>query len=560
MKILIVDDQISNRMIAKYFVESEGHVSIEAADGQQALDMYREHTPDLILMDILMPVMDGYDAAFQIKSLVGDRYVPIIFLTAKHDEESLQKCLECGGDDYLLKPINGNLLKAKIKAHARTQDLTQQVLLKNGELGKVYAKLSREYEMGMKVLSHTLERNLKGCPNVRTYMSSMSAFNGDVFLLAENPQGGLYIFLGDFTGHGLSAAIGTIPLSQLFFSLCEKGEAVSDIVRAMNLCLKNFLPTHMFCSATFVHLFERGDCAHIWAGGLPDAYVVRAEKGIVKTIPSQHLPLGILDDTSFNSEVKFYRFQEDDRLIILSDGILEGLSNETNEMYGEQRLKTVLNKQHEDILNGLIVSYQQYIGSGAQEDDISLVEITAKPYETQMIRDLLTTDQSCRYFLPWTMTLNLDPQMIRISDVLNNVFALLPSAIRVSYRFDVLRTLISELYTNALEHGLLKLDSKIKSTNTGFAEYYRYRDQSLAALTDGFINMTMSASYDKQAQNIRIKFSIVDSGKGFDYKGKLMQEETNTLPWGRGIGLIKSLSDSLAFYGEGNHAEIIFSL
>ena len=563
MKILIVDDQVSNRMIAKYFVESEGHTSIEAVDGRDAIEKFRFHSPDLVLMDILMPIMDGYESASAIKSLVGDVYVPVIFLTAKHDEASLQKCLECGGDDFLIKPINGNLLKAKIKAHARTQELTQQVKVKNDELSDVYAKLSREHEMGMHVLSHTLEKNLKDCPNIRQHMSSMSTFNGDLFLLAENPQGGLYVFLGDFTGHGLAAAIGTIPLSQLFFAMCEKGDALSDIVRAMNRSLKTFLPEHMFCAATFIHLFERGDSAHIWAGGLPEAYVIRSGQGIVDSVRSQYVPLGILDDESFIDEAKFHRFEQGDKLILFSDGILEGYSPLTQGMFGEQRLKAALNRHEADVFTALISNYQAFMGDQDQGDDISLIELTAKPYETRFIRELVCHVENRLNFLPWRLTLQLTAKIIQNNDGLNNFFALLPSAIRVSYRFDILRTIISELYANALEHGLLKLDSSMKDSREGFVNYYQLREQRLAALTDGFIKLELSTYSDAGA--IKIKIIIEDSCEGFDFTALPSPAEISAAgvkaqPWGRGIGLIRSFSESLSFSKNGSRVEVIFLL
>jgi CheY-like chemotaxis protein/anti-sigma regulatory factor (Ser/Thr protein kinase) len=563
LKILIVDDQVSNRMIAKYFVESEGHISIEAGNGLEAIDVFRESRPDLVLMDILMPVMDGYEAASAIKLLVGEVYVPIIFLTAKHDEQSLQKCLECGGDDYLIKPINGNLLKAKIKAHARTQELTQQVKIKNDELSQIYATLAREHEMGMHVLSHTLARNLKNCPNIRHYMSSKSTFNGDILLQAENPQGGIYVFLGDFTGHGLAAAIGTIPLSQLFFSMCEKGEALSDIVRAMNQSLKTFLPEHMFCAATFIHLFERGDSAHIWSGGLPEAYIVRRREGIIDSIRSNYLPLGILDDQAFISEARFYRFEHGDRLVLFSDGMLEGRSQDSSEMYGEHRLKKVLNSDKDDVFKALIEDFHQFTGDHEQGDDLSLIELTAKPYETQFIRALYCDTGKRVNFMPWSLKVDFTPTLIRTNEALNKFFALLPSAMRISYRFDVLQTIVSELYANALEHGLLKLDSSIKTTHEGFAEYYRQREAALTELQTGWIKIELKAYKENAA--IKILITVEDSGAGFCFEDMLEISQKSFAdsvyrPWGRGIDLVRSFCEDMCYSREGSRVDAVFVL
>ncbi|MFT6905616.1 MAG: CheY-like chemotaxis protein [Oleiphilaceae bacterium] len=559
MKILIVDDQPSNRLIAKFLVESEGHTSIEARDGQDAIEKFMQHKPDFVLMDIVMPRMDGYESAYYIKSYSEDKYIPIIFLTAKHDEASLLKCLECGGDDYLIKPINGTLLKAKIRAHLRTLELTQQIQAKNTELSLVYANLAREHEMGRHVLSHILDRNLTDCPNIQQYMSSMSTFNGDLFLLAENPNGGLYIFLGDFTGHGLAAAIGTIPLSQLFFSMCDKGDCISDIVTAMNHTLKIFLPEHMFCAATMIHLYERGDSAQIWTGGLPDAYIVRCKEGIVQTVCSKNMPLGILSDEDFNNKPSFVRFKRADKLIMFSDGILEVACPNTGEMFGEQRLKQVFESKEINIFKALVDNYNDFIGKQKQQDDdISLIEVLAQPYEAKVIRDLQFNKENKVNFIPWSMSLNVEPKDIKAINVVNNIISLLPSFIRISYRFDVFRTILSELYSNSLEHGLLNLSSSMKATPDGFGQYYQLRDQRLEELIEGFIRVHIS-SYTED-KKIKSKITIEDSGEGFKDYEDVQKDKVSIQPWGRGLSLVKSLSEKVIYSNKGSKVEVILRL
>ena len=558
MKILIVDDQPSNRLIAKYLVESEGHTCIEAENGQDAIEKFMQQDPDFVLMDIVMPIMDGYESAYYIKNYSIDNHIPIIFLTAKHDESSLLKCLECGGDDYLIKPINGTLLKAKIRAHSRTLELTQQIQAKNTELSLVHANLTKEHEMGRHVLSHTLERNLKDCPNIQQYMSSMSTFNGDIGLIAENPNGGLYVFLGDFTGHGLSAAIGTMPLAQLFFSMCEKGELVSDIASEMNQTLKTFLPEYMFCAATLIHLYERGDSAHIWTGGLPDSYVVRPGKGIVQTIKSKNMPLGILSNDAFNSEPGFYRFEKSDKLILISDGILEANSSCNDQMFGEARLKEVLQSNHHDVFKGVVDAYHEYVGDQKQCDDISLIELSAEPYESKVIRDLKSSSNLLSNYIPWNLSLNIRPDDIRTLDVIDVIVGLLPSSIRISHSFDALRTVLSELFSNSLEHGLLELSSSLKGGHDGFISYYELRENRLNSLVKGAI--TIDISTFSLGKEIKLKISIEDSGNGFDVEYENMLNPSASQPWGRGISLVRSLSEKLIYSKQGRKVEAIINL
>ncbi len=122
-KVLIVDDDSVNRMILEGMLVNQGYEVIQAENGQQAVDMYSSDQPEMVLMDIMMPVMNGYDATRTIKDLAGEKFVPIIVLTAMTDEDELVKCVHSGADDFLTKPFSHVVLTAKIKALTRMQDL-----------------------------------------------------------------------------------------------------------------------------------------------------------------------------------------------------------------------------------------------------------------------------------------------------------------------------------------------------------------------------------------------------------------------------------------------------
>jgi len=554
MKVLIVDDHESNRLLVKYLVESEGHTCIEAEDGVVAVKQFIKHKPDFVLLDVVMPNMDGYEAAIHIKRHAGNNHVPIIFLTAKHDEASLLKCLESGGDDYLPKPINGIILKAKIKAHARTQELTQQVNTKNEELTLLHATLTQEHEMGQHVLMHSLTRSLHDCPNVKSYLSSMSTFNGDLFLLAENPGGGLYVFLGDFTGHGLGAAIGTVPVSQSFFSMCEKGLPVMDIAASINRSLKSFLPEYMFCAATVMHITECGDTALVWSGGLPDAYIVRPGLGVFKTITSENLPLGILSAEEFKNKAQVYNMNLGDRLILLTDGILEGEADSSNEMFGEQRVLDEIGLGEGNFFENLLHSYQVFSGDVEQQDDISLVEIIAAPFKGRSPEYRLPS-----LSLPWSVKFTLDAkQIVEQLDPVVQLMKFLPNDITFFRRADFIRSVVSELYSNAVEHGLLKLTSSVKATSEGFSQYYQERLCRLNDLSEGQIQITLDFDCLRTGRELLIE--VEDSGDGFNYEEANVSMVDNTRPWGRGIALVRSLSECLTYSKGGRCVEVVFSL
>lgn len=534
MKILIVDDQSANRIILRFQLEADGHVCLEANDGLEAIAQFECHQPELVLMDIMMPVMDGYESAEQIKAMSVGRHVPIIFLTAKTEQESLIQCLDYG-DDYLVKPVSEILLKAKIQAHARTQDLTQQIQAKGEELTQLHETLKQEHEMGQHVLSHAMQRSWKECANVRSFLSPMSIFNGDLFLVAPHPNGGLYAFLGDMTGHGLSASIGAIPISQVFFTMCAKMRSVKEIIKELNATLKDFLPEYMFCAATLLQMNAEGDTVRIWSGGLPPIYVYRPGQGVVNTLPSTHVPLGILGDDALDSSVETIAFESGDRLLLMSDGILD-VQNSSGELYGESGIDHALSQGHESSFEAVLADIKRFSKGVEQQDDISLVEIDLSPINQGQTVETLSYQSP-----PWQLEFVFEEEMLNDKDSLHQALDMLPThSVFADARFRI-QVILTELYSNALEHGLLKLESDLKDGAEGFEKYYQLRASRLASLESGRIEMRVAYQPGESGQEIFIE--VKDSGEGYECSAlNVCKPPSPDMASGRGLMLVDSLS------------------
>lgn len=125
--ILVVDDTATNRQILGVFLKKLGHQVDLAEDGAQAVELFASKAYDLVIMDVMMPVMDGYEATRRIKALCGNRWVPVIFLSALDKDESLVTGLEAGGDDYLPKPVNFVVLAAKLRSLSRALVLRREL-------------------------------------------------------------------------------------------------------------------------------------------------------------------------------------------------------------------------------------------------------------------------------------------------------------------------------------------------------------------------------------------------------------------------------------------------
>lgn len=557
MKILLVDDVSTNRKLLRWMLEESDHDIIEASNGEEGLALFHTEQPDLILLDIVMPGVNGYEVARIIKQYAGESYIPIIFITAINDDDALTKCLACGGDDFLLKPFNEAILKAKINAHARIQDLNNQVNQKNKALLYHQSLIQREHEIIEHVFKSALSENFYGSGLVNYYLSPMSKFNGDVFLIAPSPSGGIYLILGDFTGHGLSAAIGALPLSRTFFTMARKGLAIGDIAQEMNALIIALLPDYMFCAATLLELNANGDEVILWCGGLPGAVVVSPDGELERTLDSMHPPLGVLDNSQFERDVYTLKLKTGSRIYLHSDGITES-KNAQGQMLGTNHFhamicESAVNQPHERV-SYITDKLFDYSDKNAQNDDISLIEIICKPASYTMPERASPS----QHVPPWKIRFNIEPEHMRYGNPPADILAMISPTTGLSGHKDILHTIITELYVNALEHGILLLSSSLKNSEDGFIAFQREKEKRLNGLVDGSIQVMISQ--EKRNDNDVVKIWIHDSGPGFDFNLVFASLDDDRC-YGRGLMLVKALcNDEIFFKDKGSTVEAYYSV
>lgn len=136
MKILLAEDSKTSQVMISSYIKDAGHEIVIANNGQQAVDKFVDDRPDLVLMDVIMPVKDGVEAAQEIRELCEKEndWIPIIFLSAMSESKDIVRAIDAGGDDYLTKPIEAVVLNAKLKAMQRITEMRQQLQHANHEL------------------------------------------------------------------------------------------------------------------------------------------------------------------------------------------------------------------------------------------------------------------------------------------------------------------------------------------------------------------------------------------------------------------------------------------
>lgn len=212
---LVVDDSAMQRKILGVLLEQEGYRVITANNGANGVEMYIKHSPDLVLMDINMPIMDGYEAARKIKSLSKGTLAPLIFITSMDSDKAFIESIEAGGDGILVRPFSPEVFKAKIKSIQRISDLYQQVKILQQEQ-------QQDAELAEKLMSGVIESRNFSPERIKIIKQAATLFSGDIQLSALCPNGDINILLGDFTGHGLRSSIGAIPLAATFRAMTKK--------------------------------------------------------------------------------------------------------------------------------------------------------------------------------------------------------------------------------------------------------------------------------------------------------------------------------------------------
>ncbi|MCV2402786.1 fused response regulator/phosphatase [Marinomonas sp. C2222] len=377
MKLLCVDSEPAYREIISLCAQEENLEVHTASTYKEAMEAFLEHEPDIVTLDVLIKGGNAFNLVKEFKAIAGERLVPIVFVTSNSSDLMMDQCFVIGADDFIPKPFNEQLFNIRLKAHMRNVQLMQEMYGKNKTLTYFQTMIEREHEMAHQVLNHIQNRNEINTRNLAVTRLSAASFNGDLALVKTRIDNSTLIFVGDFTGHGLSASIGALPIMQAFFDAVDELTEVSDLVTQINRMLLSILPDYMFCAGYLMLISEQGEISY-WGGGMPDALILR-DSGSLDAISSNHMPLGILPIHEFESDFHTSQLHDGDTLLIASDGVLE-LKNNKNEMLGKELLKAYISQAYSNNEEDLRVSQfnmekklSRYLGECEQLDDITLV-------------------------------------------------------------------------------------------------------------------------------------------------------------------------------------------
>lgn len=332
----------------------------------KAQELAQKLQPDLILLDIVMPELDGYEVCEQLKSDVKTRHIPVIFVTGLDSDIDELKGFALGAVDYVTKPPKAVILQARAKAHIELS-LTRSALHQANE------ELTREREL-MAGIVRSMRKQKNFCnANIKLASHSHDIASGDLVSSALAPNGDQHILLGDFTGHGLPAAIGSPLVSQIFYSMTSQGKGFPEILATINNVLVSQLPNNIFMATIALEIEANTNIVKIWNFGVPDV-LYRLEEHKWEHLASKGLPLGIIKSEDLEHHHRL-DIKEGGYVYAMSDGLIETVTTEGS-MFGEKRLKASIDVEPDD-LEALIDTVINSAKQGQELDDLTVMRISS---------------------------------------------------------------------------------------------------------------------------------------------------------------------------------------
>ncbi|HEX2829079.1 MAG TPA: fused response regulator/phosphatase [Burkholderiales bacterium] len=554
--VLVVDDHPQAQALLSRFLKRMGYHVEVAGNGLEAVEAVIRERPDIVIMDVEMPVMGGYEATERIRAAAHERWLPIVFLSATPDSGALIRALERGGDDYLVKPISYTVLRAKMRAVSRTLILQRELEDRSARLAAYRAAEEEQNRHAEHVIRRLASHDLADEAVLQHWTAAADLFSGDLVAAARAPSGVLHVMLADGAGHGLAAALSALPVTQPFYSMTEKGYPLPTIVDEMNGKIRRLLPVERFVAATLIAVDFKEQIIQIWNGGNPPLAIVSYDGRLLHVARSRNLALGVAPDNLFSAEPEIYRFDEPCQLIACSDGLFEAAGWSASESGAKLLAELVAAKPPAERLAALKERCVE--SSGATADDASAVVITCVPGHTAVPQTSAGEGAAVRHAGDWHFDIGLSTEQLKSVDIVPMLHDVASKMHGWCARNTKLFLVLSELVTNALEHGVLGLESLVKLEPDGFQRYMQLRQSKLAALKEGVIHVRIAGLM--RGDRPMLSIVVRDSGAGFDHVSAMAHMARLDAPYGRGIPLLKRVCEEVEYRGCGNEVEVLFPL
>jgi len=333
MTLLLVDDVPDNLQAANAILKDEYKIRV-ATSGEKALELAsKKPLPNLILLDVMMPAMDGYEVCARLKSNPETRDVPVIFLTGLTEAADETRGFDVGAVDYIHKPFSPAVVKARVRTHLMLRQARQQLA---SQLDAINNELEMARQIQLSILPAETPR-MDGLEVTARYVP-MSSVAGDFYDFIEVDDKHLGILIADVSGHGLSAALIASMLQVALTAQFSRADDPGRVLSGLNQCLCGKFQTN-FVTAAYLFLdLQKHTLDYAGAGHHP-LLLWSQSAGATKEICENGLVLGQFPQASYDS-IKV-PVGPGDRCLLYTDGVVEA-RNPAEEQFGLARLRGFL--------------------------------------------------------------------------------------------------------------------------------------------------------------------------------------------------------------------------
>jgi sigma-B regulation protein RsbU (phosphoserine phosphatase) len=377
-EILVVDDDPLSRQLLMRIVRGAGLECAEVGSGAEAWKRIREKPPAILLLDFDMPEMSGTDLLKRLRaeSDAAIAKIPAIMLTGHVDERSEIACLEAGADDFVTKPVNVAVLRARIDTQLRLGYMRRQLEAQNAELESWRINLERDLEAARLTQQALIPQKPLQLPGweIASLFRPVIQVGGDIYGWLPMKEGQILFWIADATGHGASAALLT-TLTKLLFHHGSSDEAAPRVImEAVNNDFRSIFGAHLFMTAMCVALEPATGRATVLGAGHPPLLICR-KNGDRECIRSAAPPLGLADRSQFVETI--VDLAAGDAFVLYTDGLF-GSGKGKPWGFTPEQLGQTMNPEASTMEAMLMRMVKEAIpahGNGTAADDIAAVGV-----------------------------------------------------------------------------------------------------------------------------------------------------------------------------------------
>ncbi len=371
--VLVVEDHPLSRRILETMLTKNYNV-ISAASGQEAIDKAKIEPPDLVLLDIEMPGLNGFETLEVLKAGIIEPAVPVIFLTALEDSKSRETGLEAGAVDYITKPYDKQELRIKVKNHLALYEARKEIEARN-------RIMVREMEMASQLQRSLLPEDF---PNHEHLVFSalykpVSPAGGDFYDVIELGPSKIGFAEVDVSGHGVASAMVGAMFKMAFQSFARTTDSPAELLRVINDQMFGVLPDSDFLTV-FYGIIDLRTLEMVYSNaGHPRPFLFKSDLGEVRELGVGGPLVGALQGMDYEEGI--VQLNTNDKIFVYTDGVTETSAGQEDQpfenFYGVERLKQTLvnnsNLTTHEILPVILDDLEKFHCSKTFEDDITML-------------------------------------------------------------------------------------------------------------------------------------------------------------------------------------------